>query len=81
MIFDRVDEIQQPKDKSLDKDSSELQEQCNWGRYARGAVYALKSSGNILSKVRYNAGGSPFCSSLDYAEFVLYVYQMDSSSI
>ncbi|XP_040873778.1 uncharacterized protein [Glycine max] len=46
----RVDEIQKPKDKNLDKDSSELQEQCNWGRYARGAVYALKSSGNILSK-------------------------------
>ncbi|KAG5058709.1 hypothetical protein JHK86_013705 [Glycine max] len=46
----RVDEIQQPKDKSLDKDSSELQEQCNWGRYARGAVYALQSRGNNLSK-------------------------------
>ncbi|RDX79504.1 Galacturonokinase, partial [Mucuna pruriens] len=52
----RVDEIQQPrqisktKDESLDKDSSELQEQCNWGRYARGAVYALQSRGNNLSK-------------------------------
>nr|KYP67538.1 Galactokinase [Cajanus cajan] len=52
----RVDEIQQPKqiskikDKSLDKVSSEIQEQCNWGCYARGAVYALQSRGNNLSK-------------------------------
>ncbi|KAL2342617.1 hypothetical protein Fmac_003902 [Flemingia macrophylla] len=52
----RVDEIQQPKhisntkDKSLDEVSSGLQEQCNWGRYARGAVYALQSRGNNLSK-------------------------------
>ncbi|KAK7399040.1 hypothetical protein VNO78_10215 [Psophocarpus tetragonolobus] len=46
----RVDEIQQPKDKSLDKDSSKLQEQSNWGCYATGAVYALQSRGNTLSK-------------------------------
>ncbi|KAK7358455.1 hypothetical protein VNO77_00383 [Canavalia gladiata] len=52
----RVDEIQQPrqitktKDENLEEVSSGLQEQCNWGRYARGAIYALQSRGNILSK-------------------------------
>ncbi|WVZ24445.1 hypothetical protein V8G54_002989 [Vigna mungo] len=74
-----VDETQQPKDKCLAKDSSELHEQCDWGRYARGAVYALQSRGNNLSKVRYIARGSLFCSSPGYAIFRL--YQMDSSFI
>ncbi|XP_027343201.1 uncharacterized protein LOC113855768 [Abrus precatorius] len=52
----RVNEIQKPrqitrtKDENSEKDSSRLQEQCNWGRYARGAVYALQSRGNNLSK-------------------------------
>ncbi|KAK7318013.1 hypothetical protein RJT34_02710 [Clitoria ternatea] len=52
----RVDEIQQPgqitktQDKNPGKDSPKLQEQCNWGRLARGAVYALQSRGNYLSK-------------------------------
>ncbi|KAJ1438025.1 Ribosomal protein S5 domain 2-type fold, subgroup [Sesbania bispinosa] len=52
----RVDEIQEPrqttktKNENSGKDSSELQEQCNWGRYARGAVYALQSRGHNLSK-------------------------------
>ncbi|TKY60782.1 Galacturonokinase protein [Spatholobus suberectus] len=67
----RVDEIQQPrhisktKDKGLDKDSPELQEQSNWGRYARGAVYALQSRGNNLSKgiVGYICGSEDLDSS------------------
>jgi len=64
----------------LAKDSSVPHEQCDWGRYARGAVYALQSTGNNLSKVRYIARASPFCSSsLGYAIFRL--YQMDSSFI
>ncbi|XP_057748570.1 galacturonokinase isoform X1 [Arachis stenosperma] len=51
----RVDEIQQPIQTTTEngnsrKDSSEQQEQCKWGRYARGAVYALQSRGNKLSK-------------------------------
>ncbi|XP_027919791.1 galacturonokinase isoform X2 [Vigna unguiculata] len=61
----RVDEIQQPKDKCLAKDSSELHEQCDWGRYARGAVYALQSRGNNLSKgiTGYICGSEGFDSS------------------
>ncbi|MED6157610.1 hypothetical protein PIB30_024927 [Stylosanthes scabra] len=51
----RVDEIQQPTQTTTEngnarKDSSELQEQCKWGRYARGAIYALQSRGHKLSK-------------------------------
>ncbi|XP_019446438.1 PREDICTED: galacturonokinase-like [Lupinus angustifolius] len=52
----RVDEIQQPrqttptKNENGAKDSYELKEQCCWGRYARGAVYALQSKENNLSK-------------------------------
>ncbi|OIV93972.1 hypothetical protein TanjilG_05675 [Lupinus angustifolius] len=52
----RVDEIQKPRQTTLlkkengTKDSSELKEQCCWGSYARGAVYALQSKGNNLSK-------------------------------
>ncbi|XP_059634497.1 galacturonokinase [Cornus florida] len=50
----RVDEIQLPKhvvksnDKIQSNDSSELQEESNWGIYARGALYALQSRGNYL---------------------------------
>lgn len=63
IVYDRVNEIQQPrlntktKQENSTKDSSELQlqEQCIWGRYARGAVYALQSRGHNLSKVRDNA--------------------------
>ncbi|CAL0330884.1 unnamed protein product [Lupinus luteus] len=52
----RVDDIQKPiqtttlKKENGTKDSSELKEQCCWGSYARGAVYALQSKGNNLSK-------------------------------
>ncbi|KAE9607612.1 putative galacturonokinase [Lupinus albus] len=52
----RVDEIQKPRQTTMikkengTKDSSELKEQCCWGSYARGAVYALQSKGNNLSK-------------------------------
>ncbi|XP_028790070.1 galacturonokinase-like [Neltuma alba] len=51
----RVDEVQQPRQPlqnnnvNQTKDSSQ-QEECEWGRYARGAVYALQSRGNNLSQ-------------------------------
>ncbi|KAI9105139.1 hypothetical protein K1719_022855 [Acacia pycnantha] len=53
----RVDEVQQPRQSIQNnnvngtKDYSQ-QEECEWGRYARGAVYALQSRGNNLSQVR-----------------------------
>ena len=56
--FNRVDEIQQPghtggvNDKSDAKDTSMLHEECGWGNYARGALYALQIKGNALSQVR-----------------------------
>ncbi|KAE9614028.1 putative galacturonokinase [Lupinus albus] len=67
----RVDEIQYPrqttttKNENYAKDSSELKEQCCWGRYARGAVYALQSKGNNLSKgiVGYICGSEDLDSS------------------
>uniref|UniRef100_A0A5B7BM31 Putative galacturonokinase n=1 Tax=Davidia involucrata TaxID=16924 RepID=A0A5B7BM31_DAVIN len=52
----RVDEIQLPRHavKSNDKiqanDSSKLQDECNWGSYCRGALYALQSRGNHLTQ-------------------------------
>jgi len=60
LVFDRVDDIQQPvqttktKNDNMAENSSEPQEQCNWGRYARGAVYALQNRGHNISKVRDN---------------------------
>lgn len=60
LVFDRVDEIQRPwqttktKHDNSAENSSEPREQCNWGRYARGAVYALQSRGHNISKVRDN---------------------------
>lgn len=52
----RIDEIQQPS-KAIKtccgahvEDSPLPQEECNWGRYARGAAYALQRGGNHLSK-------------------------------
>ncbi|GAB2218280.1 hypothetical protein Droror1_Dr00001500 [Drosera rotundifolia] len=50
----RVDEIQQPKHSgkangAIKAKDSELEE-CNWGRYARGALYALQSRGNNLNQ-------------------------------
>ncbi|KAA8535719.1 hypothetical protein F0562_030718 [Nyssa sinensis] len=52
----RVDEIQVPRQavKSNDKiqanDSSQLQEECKWGSYAKGGLYALQSRGNHLTR-------------------------------
>ncbi|XP_012572169.1 galacturonokinase isoform X2 [Cicer arietinum] len=52
----RVGEIQLPRQTTKTKhdnsaeNSSELPEQCNWGRYARGAVFALQSRGHNISK-------------------------------
>lgn len=53
----RVDEDQQPRqyiqnnNMNGTKDYSQ-KEECEWGRYARGAVFALRSRGNSLSQVR-----------------------------
>ncbi|KAH7544763.1 galacturonokinase [Ziziphus jujuba] len=50
----RVDEIQSPRhtiktnDKIDTHDSSNHYEECKWGNYARGALYALHSKGNHL---------------------------------
>ncbi|OIT39442.1 PREDICTED: galacturonokinase isoform X3 [Nicotiana attenuata] len=50
----RVDEVQLPKHISeingLNEqiDSSKPQEECKWGNYARGAIYALQNKGNHL---------------------------------
>ncbi|KAF7813930.1 galacturonokinase isoform X1 [Senna tora] len=51
--------------KNWAKDSSESEEECNWGRYARGAVYALQSRGNNLSQgiIGYICGSSGLDSS------------------
>nr|AHC32019.1 galacturonokinase [Camellia sinensis] len=51
-----VDEIKHPKhfvkenDKINGSGSSKQQEECNWGNYARGAIYALQSRGNHLTQ-------------------------------
>ncbi|KAI9120024.1 hypothetical protein K1719_008993 [Acacia pycnantha] len=53
----QVDEVQQPRQSIQNnnvngtKDYSQ-QEECEWGRYFRGAVYAIQSRGNNLSQVR-----------------------------
>lgn len=52
----RVDETQHPKHTLRENgeihvnDSSTSQEECSWGNYARGALYALKSRGKELSQ-------------------------------
>ncbi|XP_010688438.2 galacturonokinase [Beta vulgaris subsp. vulgaris] len=51
----RVDESHQPKkagkaNENINANGSEKLQECCWGRYARGAVYALKSKGNILNQ-------------------------------
>lgn len=52
----RVDERQHPKMGAKvntvinGKDSTKFEGDCCWGRYARGAVYALQSRGNILNQ-------------------------------
>lgn len=50
----RVDEIQHPRDsvkennKVYRNDTSKLQEECEWGNYARGALYALQKRGEKI---------------------------------
>lgn len=51
----RVDEIQKPRRSIQNNNVNQgrdysRQEECEWGRYARGAVYALQSRGNNLSQ-------------------------------
>ncbi|XP_062094664.1 galacturonokinase isoform X2 [Humulus lupulus] len=51
-----VNEIVHPKDnigvcKNDANDSSKLYEECDWGNYARGALYALQRKGSHLSQV------------------------------
>ncbi|KAJ9689233.1 hypothetical protein PVL29_014747 [Vitis rotundifolia] len=52
----RVDEIQHPRHSALKNNkiitngSSKSKEECDWGRYARGALYALQSRENYLSQ-------------------------------
>lgn len=52
----RVDEPQHPRHtvglngEVLANDSSRLQEECNWGNYARGALYALNSRGKKVTQ-------------------------------
>ncbi|KAK1549547.1 hypothetical protein Q3G72_003748 [Acer saccharum] len=52
----RVDEIQQPKHTVKENysnqasESGKVEEECSWGNYARGALYALQSRGNNLSQ-------------------------------
>lgn len=58
LICNRVDDIQQPrnivkrKDSTHASDSAELEEECTWGNYARGALYALQRKGNYLAQVK-----------------------------
>lgn len=33
-------------------DSSKIRDECNWGNYPRGALYALQRKGNHLSQVK-----------------------------
>ncbi|KAK4853362.1 hypothetical protein QYF36_007922 [Acer negundo] len=52
----RVDEIQRPKHTIKENysnhasESGKVEEECSWGNYARGALYALQSRGNNLSQ-------------------------------
>ncbi|TXG61132.1 hypothetical protein EZV62_012495 [Acer yangbiense] len=52
----RVDEIQRPKHTVKENysnhasESGKVEEECSWGNYARGALYALQSRGNNLSQ-------------------------------
>ena len=56
-----MDEIQQQRQAieinnyNQAKDCSKPKEQSCWGRYARGAVYALQSRGYNLSQVGHDA--------------------------
>lgn len=57
-MFDRVDEIHHSRHniemngKVDSHDSSKQYEECKWGSYARGALYALHRKGNRLFQVR-----------------------------
>ncbi|KAK3221223.1 hypothetical protein Dsin_008248 [Dipteronia sinensis] len=52
----RVDEIQRPNHTVKENysnhasESGKVEEECSWGNYARGALYALQSRGNNLSQ-------------------------------
>ncbi|XP_021723443.1 galacturonokinase-like [Chenopodium quinoa] len=52
----RVDESHHPKkaakanESTNSNGSTKLEEECCWGRYAKGAVYALNRKGNVLSQ-------------------------------
>lgn len=60
--FCSVDDIQEPKGSPQKNGniyaygSSELEEECHWGNYVRGAVYALRSRGNQLYQVSTHMG-------------------------
>ncbi|KDP45831.1 hypothetical protein JCGZ_17438 [Jatropha curcas] len=66
----RIDEVQYPrpirkKDENHATNSQKLQEDCNWGNFARGAVYALQSRGNSITQgiIGYISGSEGFDSS------------------
>lgn len=52
-----VDKIQPPihvvkaSDNINKSGASKLQEECKWGNYAKGALYVLQSTGNVLTQV------------------------------
>lgn len=58
-------EVQFRIDDNLCKENGETQEECGWGRYARGAVFALKSAGKSLHQgiIGLVDGSGPFDSS------------------
>ncbi|KAK6941752.1 GHMP kinase, C-terminal domain [Dillenia turbinata] len=47
----RIDEIQHSRQATKSNGSIKSQEEFNWGKYARGALYALQSRGNNLTQV------------------------------
>ncbi|KAL8145835.1 hypothetical protein AgCh_003838 [Apium graveolens] len=54
-VMFRVDDIQLPRDNpnsfdNIHADHSAKKEECNWGSYARGALYALQRRGNHLKQ-------------------------------
>lgn len=50
--FYRVDEVQCPRKNANDGSEIEIDEESDWGSYARGALYALQSGQNSLVQVR-----------------------------
>ncbi|XP_043714584.1 galacturonokinase [Telopea speciosissima] len=67
----RVDEVQYPRhairknDNSHAIDSFQVHEECNWGTYARGALYALQIRGNNVTQgiIGFICGSTGFDSS------------------